>query len=208
MLIRKEEEKDYFIVENLTREAFWNVYHPGATEHLVLHNARSKDDFIKDLDLVLVDDEDNDKIIGHIMYTISKIKCDDGTEEKVLCFGPVSIDPNYQHKGYGSLLINHSYEIASKLNYPCIVIEGNINFYKHVGFTYARDYNVFYDGMDRDLDQSFLLIKVFDEEKMNDIKNKKGTFFDSDIYFDVDDIDEFDKKFPHKVKEKREGQLD
>lgn len=50
MLIRKEEEKDYFIVENLTREAFWNVYHPGATEHLVLHNARSKDDFIKDLD--------------------------------------------------------------------------------------------------------------------------------------------------------------
>jgi predicted N-acetyltransferase YhbS len=26
--LRLEEEKDYSIVENLTREAFWNVYRP------------------------------------------------------------------------------------------------------------------------------------------------------------------------------------
>ena len=33
MIIRLEETKDYREVENLTREAFWNVYRPGCTEH-------------------------------------------------------------------------------------------------------------------------------------------------------------------------------
>ena len=36
-LIRKETEADFFEVENLTREAFWNVYRPGCMEHYVLH---------------------------------------------------------------------------------------------------------------------------------------------------------------------------
>ena len=32
MIIRLEDTKDYREVENLTREAFWNVYRPGCTE--------------------------------------------------------------------------------------------------------------------------------------------------------------------------------
>lgn len=35
--IRVEEPRDFRTVENLTRESFWNVYHPGCTEHYVLH---------------------------------------------------------------------------------------------------------------------------------------------------------------------------
>lgn len=30
LIIRRKEEKDHRAVEQLTREAFWNVYHPGA----------------------------------------------------------------------------------------------------------------------------------------------------------------------------------
>ena len=33
VVIRPEMEKDYRAVEELTREAFWNVYKPGAEEH-------------------------------------------------------------------------------------------------------------------------------------------------------------------------------
>lgn len=53
MIIRKETEKDYFEVENLTREAFWNVYRPGCMEHFVLHNLRGDKCFVKDLDYVI-----------------------------------------------------------------------------------------------------------------------------------------------------------
>lgn len=59
MELRLENEKDYFQVENLTRDAFWNVYRPGCNEHLVIHNLRRSDSFIKDLDYVLVENNQN-----------------------------------------------------------------------------------------------------------------------------------------------------
>ena len=37
LTIRKIEKDDYNEVEVLTREAFWNIYRPGCSEHLVLH---------------------------------------------------------------------------------------------------------------------------------------------------------------------------
>ena len=60
-MIRLETPADYREVENLTREAFWNVYRPGCTEHYVLNRYRSNPDFIPELDFVM---EDDGKIIG------------------------------------------------------------------------------------------------------------------------------------------------
>jgi len=66
MNIRLEEPKDYREVEELTREAFWNVYRPGCTEHYVLNQYRTNPDFIPELDFVM---EEDNKIIGHIMFS-------------------------------------------------------------------------------------------------------------------------------------------
>ena len=38
--IRRERPADYAAVEQLTREAFWNVYRPGCMEHYVVHVLR------------------------------------------------------------------------------------------------------------------------------------------------------------------------
>ena len=47
-IIRVEEPRDFAAVENVVREAFWNVYRPGCTEHYVLHRFRSENAFIPD----------------------------------------------------------------------------------------------------------------------------------------------------------------
>ena len=52
MTIRNETENDYRAVEELTREAFWNVYKPGADEHYYAHMMRSHPDFIPELAFV------------------------------------------------------------------------------------------------------------------------------------------------------------
>ena len=44
MNIRLEQPSDYRKVENLTREAFWNVYRPGCYEHFVLNQFRNNPD--------------------------------------------------------------------------------------------------------------------------------------------------------------------
>ena len=40
--IRLETPADYFEVENLTREAFWNVYRPGCLEHRLFRALRRR----------------------------------------------------------------------------------------------------------------------------------------------------------------------
>ena len=52
MLSRKKEE--YYEVENLVRESFWNVYRPGCLEHYVLSQLRNDADFVPKLDFVML----------------------------------------------------------------------------------------------------------------------------------------------------------
>lgn len=49
--IRNEEERDYPIVEEITRKAFYNMYMPGCVEHYLVHIMRGHEDFIPELDL-------------------------------------------------------------------------------------------------------------------------------------------------------------
>ncbi len=107
--IRLETPADYREVENLTREAFWNVYRPGCLEHYILHSYRGKPDFVPELDFVL---EKNGTIIGHVMYVRSEIAADDGRRIPIMTFGPISIAPRYQRMGYGTLLLRHSMDEA------------------------------------------------------------------------------------------------
>ena len=51
IIIRLENENDYREVENLIREAFWDLYHPGCSEHLIVHKIRGCASFLPELDL-------------------------------------------------------------------------------------------------------------------------------------------------------------
>ena len=101
MIIRNEEAKDFRAVEELTKLAFWNVSMPGCSEHYLAHVLRSHADFILEMDFVA---EEDGKIIGNIMYTRSRLIDAEGREKIVLTFGPLSIHPEYQRKGYGKKL--------------------------------------------------------------------------------------------------------
>ena len=110
--IRTEQPRDFKIVENLTREAFWNVYRPGCVEHFVLHHYRNDPSFIPELSLVM---EVDGQIIGHVMYAWSKIDADNGRKIRMMTFGPISIHPNYKRQGYGKALLDYSMELARKM---------------------------------------------------------------------------------------------
>ena len=71
MTIRQETEKDYRAVEELTREAFWNVYKPGADEHYFVHMMRNHPDFIPELAFVLEKDGTSIEItLGSAEYVV------------------------------------------------------------------------------------------------------------------------------------------
>lgn len=200
MKIRLEEEKDYFEVENLTREAFWNVYRPGCFEHLVIHKLRDDVSFVKELDYVI---EENSKIIANIVYANGTITLSDGSKKDTLIFGPVSVLPEYQRKGYAKKIINYTLELAKEMGYSSVLITGKPDYYKKYGFESASKYEIYYEGMPKEDEAPFFMIKVLDESKL-----VKGIYSDPIIYnIDENELEEFDKQFPTKIKEKREDQL-
>ena len=136
--IRNERETDYKIVEDITRKAFYNVYVPGCMEHYLVHIMRGHEDFIPELDFVI---EVDGQIVGNIMYTKSKLTDEGGTEKEIVTFGPVSILPKYQRKGYGKMLIEHSLKRAAELGYEAVVIMGSPANYVGSGFQCCRKYN-------------------------------------------------------------------
>ncbi len=139
LTIRNETEADYAAVENLTRKAFYNVYVPGCMEHYLVRVMREHEDFVPELDFVA---ELDGEIVGNIMYTKACLTDEQGTEKTVLTFGPLSILPEYQRKGYGKLLMEHSFARAAELSYDVIVILGSPANYVSSGFKSCRKYNV------------------------------------------------------------------
>ena len=91
--IRRETPDDYAEVENLVREAFWNVYRPGCYEHHILHVMRDSDSFVKELDFVM---EKDGKLIGQVVYTRAQIETDDGRILPVMTVGPIGMLPSKQ----------------------------------------------------------------------------------------------------------------
>ena len=144
--IRLETPDDYRAAENLTREAFWNVYRPGCIEHYILHAYRGREDFVQELDFVM---EKDGGIMGHIMYVRTEIQADDGRRIPIMTFGPISIAPEYQRQGYGKALLEFSMEKAADLGVGALCMEGNLDFYGKLGFVVASSRGIHYNIEDR-----------------------------------------------------------
>ncbi|WP_244648293.1 GNAT family N-acetyltransferase [Ruminiclostridium herbifermentans] len=189
-ILRKEQPEDYRIVEELTKEAFWNQNMPGCDEHYLLHIMRSAPCFIKDLDYVA---EIDGKIVGNIVYTKATILDDSGKHHEVLSFGPVSVLPEYQGMGIGSKLIEHTKAIAKELGYNAILIYGDPDYYCRFGFVQAESFKIgTADNMYAPPLQALELIP-------GSLSNIKGRFFEDAVYhIDPAAAKEFDKTFPQK----------
>ena len=141
LTIRLETEIDYRAVEELTREAFWNVYKPGADEHYFVHRMRKHPDFIPELAFVL---EMNGRIIGSIMYTKAWLEEESGGRKEIVSFGPLCIAPAFQRRRLGRILIEHSFDAARKMGYDVNINFGNPGNYVSRGFVSCKKKNVSY----------------------------------------------------------------
>jgi putative acetyltransferase len=189
--LRLEEEEDYEAVENLTREAFWNKYVPGCYEHLLAHNLRKTSAFIKELDFVALYD---DKIVGNIMYTKATIRNND-MEYTVLIFGPLSVLPEYQNKGIGGKLINHTVKLSREMGYRCIIIYGDHEYYRRFGFKESKEYKI--TNKDKKFPAALLVLELYS----NALNGVEGIFDEGKAYeIDRNEAEEFDKKFIAKEK--------
>lgn len=197
--IRLENETDFRDVENMTREAFWNVYKPGCDEHLVINKIRKADAFIKELDFVACD---NEIIVGNIIYSKAKVINEKNHQFEILCMGPLGVLPSYQGKGIGSLLMKHSIGIAKALGYNGVVIFGNPNYYHNFGFENAKKYKIQTSWGDNF--EEFMALELYEDS----LKGISGKFYESSAFeIGKEELDIFEKQFPYKEKHITDTQL-
>jgi len=196
--IRNEAVSDHRKVEELTREAFWNLYVPGCGEHYLVHILRDNQDFIRDLDLVAVHGEE---VIGHIVYMKSFVVNELGNRIDTITFGPLSVLPEFQKKGVGSALIKHSVKKAIEAGYKAVIIYGDPHNYCRHGFKNGKDYRV----SDPEGNYPYGLLVL--ELQKGLFEGHSWKFYASGAYeIDQAAADEFDKQFAPKVKEYRHTQ--
>lgn len=191
-IIRKETEKDYREVENLAREAFWNLSVPGCFEHYFIHIMRDHSDFVRELDYVA---ETDSRIVGSVMYCKAKLRDEQGNEKDILTMGPLCVLPEYQRRGIGKALLEHTFAKASEMGYDVVINFGNPDNYVARGYKSCLKYNVCFEG---DFFPSALLVK---ELKEGVLDGRKWFYYPSDVDKPCDDeaaVAEFDKLFPPK----------
>lgn len=186
--------------EELTRDAFWDVYKPGADEHLVLRQLRASDAYLPSLDLVALAET---QVVGHCITTRALLR--HATEEQsVLCVGPISVDPARQRRGIGALLLRRTIDIATHMD-PAVggaalVLFGNPAYYRQFGFRPCRDFGITTSTGDA---PDFLLVLP-----LRDTPLLAGSFHESPAFqVDSEELDRFEANFPVREKHVRPGQL-
>lgn len=198
--IRHETPEDYYAVENVTREAFWNLYKPGCEEHALIPSIRKHKDYIPELSFVI---EKDGEIVGSIFYTHAKIVDENGKEHKIITFGPVSIHPKLHRQGLGRKLITHSIAQAKKLGFNAIVLGGFPYHYHCYGFQGAKKYGIsmpdgkFYTGI--------MALPLF-EGALDHISG--SVHFSESMYVCEREVEAFDQLFAPKEKKSLPSQAE
>jgi predicted N-acetyltransferase YhbS len=200
LIIRNERENEYRTVEELTREAFWNLYVPGCSEHFYLHNVRDSGEFIPELDFVA---ELDGQVIGNIIYTRGKVVDAVQKTHEVICFGPVSVLPVYQKQGLGSALIWHSLDKAQSLGFNIVCIYGDPRYYHRFGFRCGERYDI------TNAEGKFAVALMVLELVPGALRRVSGGLMESDL-FNMDDkaFQKYESTFPPREKAVTESQAE
>ena len=193
-IIRTETQNDYREVENLAREAFWNLSIMGCSEHYFVHLLRQHEAFIPELDFVI---ETDGRIIGSIMYSESKLTDENGNEKIVLTMGPICIHPDFQRKGYGKALLEYTFGVALGMGYDTVINFGNPDNYVARGYKSCKKFNICLEG---DVFPAALLVRELKEDVFD---GRKWYYHQNDAdkpCDDADAVERFDALFPHKEK--------
>lgn len=130
MNIRKERPEDYNTIYKVVKKAFESAEHADGNEQDLVIALRKGENYISELALVA---EEKEKIVGHIMFTKTKI-----SNQDVLVLAPLSVLPAYQRKGIGTALIKEGHKIAKKLGYSYSIVLGSEKYYPRVGYVPAH----------------------------------------------------------------------
>ena len=186
--LRLEAPENYRETENMVREAFWNCYTPGCSEHYLVHLMRESPGFVHPLAFVAVADE---RIVGYVAFMKAHILADDGRKYEVLTMGPVAVLPECQRTGIGRMLIAKASGTAAGMGCRAILLCGDPGYYSKSGFVAAEQF-----GIRTSENKYFAALQAYPLYK-GALDGLHGRYYEDEIYNVLpEEVEKFDRLFP------------
>jgi len=129
VVIRPERDEDQPVIAEVVAAAF--AGHPENIAAFV-ERIRASDQFIPELALVAAD---SSGVIAHVM--LSWVGVEGGSRTRILNLTPMSVRPDRQRIGVGTLLIRDALARAEAAGEPVVMVEGIAAYYPRFGFERA-----------------------------------------------------------------------
>jgi len=201
--LRPERAEERRPVEELTREAFWNRYAPGCTEHFILHRLREAPGFRPWHSIVA---EYDGNAIGHALLSPADILLDAGGALPVLTLGPLSVLPACARRGVGAALMRAAIQVAREQGETALLLTGDPAYYGRFGFLPASAFGVRMGALPASGGAPyFMALPLFDGA----LAGKAGRYRASPLFEEAEGetFSAYDRTFPPRRKLKLPGQL-
>ena len=116
----------------------WGGVEEGKLVRGLVQEIRSKKYYIPELDLVMVNEED--EVIGYAMF--SRFHIEGKYEEELLMLTPVGVKTELQRQHISKEILEYGFEIAKKLGFKAILVEGNPKKYRNRGFLSSYQFGI------------------------------------------------------------------
>lgn len=151
--IRKEQPGDVEAVRRINHRAFECDEEADVVDLL----RRTCDEYLAFVATV------DEKIVGHILFTPATL---DGSPLVGMGLAPMAVDPGFQNRGIGSLLVRRGLEHLKASGCPFVIVLGHPEYYPRFGFELASTHGLAcqWEGVPNEA----FMIQVFDSEGFPD----------------------------------------
>ena len=105
----------------------------------LVEEIRSKRWYLPELELLMVEDS-NDEVIGYVMF--SRFELDGRYGDELLILTPAAVKTELQRQHISRELIEYGFELARKMGYKAVIVEGNPRNYNARGFVTSCDHGI------------------------------------------------------------------
>ncbi len=133
VVVRPEIVDDYALISVINDAAF-----NQPNEGRLVESLRKTSDFVSDLSLVV---EGDGEVVGHILFYPIKI-VSGNIKHGSLALAPMSVHPDFQNIGVGSMLVKEGLRMAKGLGFCSVIVLGHKGYYPRFGFEKASKWGI------------------------------------------------------------------
>ena len=139
-IVKSMENKYLLLSLELVQEVFAEYDSPeeGKVVRQLVEEIRAKKYYMPELELVMVNE--NDEIIGYAMF--SRFHIEGKYESELLMLTPVAVKTQLQRQHISKDILEHGFEVAKRLGFKAILVEGDPRNYNNRGFQSSYKFGI------------------------------------------------------------------